>query len=444
MIDAIRMEPLRTWNDPATWADGTVPDAEDYVFIPEGAAICLEGDVHAKSIRVHRELLAGPTAITVTTYGVMVMDAPGKLEVGRHRTPFENEFTLTIIGGASDNLMMGQGTKFLMSMGGGTIELHGTLQISWTKLNATASPGSTSLTLAEPVQWRVGNQVVIASSERDRDQAEVRTITSRQAPYRVTLDALLLYRHHGGAPQVHTRSKDGKTWTLDQRAEIGLLTHNVKVEGDGLLTNDGFDGHIMVMYCAPGYARLSNVELFRIGQKDLLGRYPIHWHMLLNDGAGQFIENSSVHRSFNRAATLHGTEYVRVKKNAAYDHIGLGMFLEDASERFNKINYNLALLTKRPALGEEIIPADNSDDEPQNRTPATYWITHPDNEFIGNLAGGTVGTGFWFAFPRKPTWTSAMTPSLRNWSPTSSRWVSSGETWRTARATRWISMEPAH
>ena len=29
-----------------------------------------------------------------------------------------------------------------------------------------------------------------------------------------------------------TRSSGAKTWTVDERAEVGLLTHNVRVEGD--------------------------------------------------------------------------------------------------------------------------------------------------------------------------------------------------------------------
>ena len=33
----------------------------------------------------------------------------------------------------------------------------------------------------------------------------------------------------------------------------------------------------------------------------------------------------------------------------------------------------------RPAPGEELTPSDNSDDEFQNRTPASFWITIPNN-----------------------------------------------------------------
>ena len=98
---------------------------------------------------------------------------------------------------------------------------------------------------------------------------------------------------------------------------------------------------------------MSNLELYRLGQKSRLARYPMHWHMQGTNGAGQFIEDSSIHRSFNRAVTIHGTESARVERNVAYDHLGHGMFLEDGSERFNQMNYNLALLTKRPAPGEE-------------------------------------------------------------------------------------------
>lgn len=139
-----------------------------------------------------------------------------------------------------------------------------------------------------------------------------------------------------------------------------------------------------------------------MGQKSLIGRYPMHWHMVAEAGAGQYFKDSVVHRSFNRAITIHGTESTLVENNFCYDHIGHGLFLEDGSERFNIIRRNVVLGTKRPAPGEEILDTDNQFDTVQNRSPASYWITNPNNILIDNVAAGTPGTGFWFAFPQRP------------------------------------------
>jgi len=67
----------------------------------------------------------------------------------------------------------------------------------------------------------------------------------------------------------------------------------------------------------------------------------------------------------------------------------------------------VVLLSKRPKKGEELTPSDNQMNEVQNRTPSSYWITNPNNIFEGNVAAGTEGTGYWFAFPKVPMGASA-------------------------------------
>ncbi|MGB0258200.1 MAG: right-handed parallel beta-helix repeat-containing protein, partial [Coraliomargarita sp.] len=143
-------------------------------------------------------------------------------------------------------------------------------------------------------------------------------------------------------------------------------------------------------------------EFYRMGQTGVMGRYPVHWHLLTNQAQGQYVRNSSIHHSFSRAVTIHGTDYLTVEDNFCYDHIGHGIFLEDGAERFNVIRNNVVLLTRRPEPGDELTPSDNSHDEVQNRTPASFWITNPNNTFEDNIAAGTEGTGYWLIFPPIP------------------------------------------
>src|SRR5690606_3903113 len=39
---------------------------------------------------------------------------------------------------------------------------------------------------------------------------------------------------------------------------------------------------------------------------------------------------------------------------------------------------------------------------PSDNTVSTFWITHPDNIFIDNVAAGADSTGFWRAVPEHP------------------------------------------
>jgi len=140
----------------------------------------------------------------------------------------------------------------------------------------------------------------------------------------------------------------------------------------------------------------------------VLARYPMHWH-IEGTTAGQYFKDSSIWHTFNRCVTVHGTRNVVVSGNLCYDNIGHSYFLEDGAETGNVFEDNLAVLTQRPANGEALIPSDV--------TPAAFWITNPANVFRRNVAAGSRGFGFWFAFPASPTGLSAGQPDLPRETP---------------------------
>ena len=77
--------------------------------------------------------------------------------------------------------------------------------------------------------------------------------------------------------------------------------------------------------------------------------------------------------------------YLTVSYNVAYNNMGHAIFIEDAIETKNLIEYNLVVDTRRsPSLL-------NTD-----MTPASFWITHPDNIFRGNHAAGSDRYSYWF------------------------------------------------
>ncbi|MCK8504073.1 hypothetical protein M0222_40570 [Myxococcus fulvus] len=403
LVDDLRMELVHDWRDPQVWG-GAVPGPNDTATVGAGSAVCLRGAISTTSITVGGELLGVQNqGFDVTTRHVMVMGGGAKLEVGQALTPFPNAGVFTLVGAPTDPDVMGMGNKFLGAMSSGVIRLHGEERVSWSQLGANAAAGSTSLLLKQAVDWRVGDTLVVVSSHLNPNEAEKRTITGlSEGNTRVALSSPLTFAHTG---VVKTYTQGSRTWTADLRAQVGLLTHNLKVQGDAASTATRHGGHVMVMTDAAAY--ISGVELYNMGQKKLLGRYPFHWHMLGAAGAGQYFKNSSIHQSYNRAITIHGTESTLVENNFFHDHVGHGVFLEDGSERFNVIRKNVTLLTRRPAPGDQLTPSDNELVQLQNRTPASYWITNPQNTFEDNVAAGTEGTGFWFAFPKKPMGQSA-------------------------------------
>ena len=400
-----------SWQDPTIWPGAQIPGNSDDIVIPSGITIDLTGNIDVKSITINGILQAISGAdIQVKTEWIMVMGNTALLEIGTTANPFDAVYncTITLTGLDDGDDIMGMGDKFIVAMGGGNIELHGEQKMSWTQLGSNALPGSNQITMATAVDWDIGDEILLVASQTDWNEAEKKTITAISAnDLNITLNSNLSYPH-SGIVETYTRNTDNKTWTADLRGEVGLLTHNIKIQGDASSESNGFGGHIM---CMPNSTiNASSIELYRMGQKAKLGRYPWHWHLLDDFGTGQYFKNSSVHHSFNRAITIHGTSYVNVENNFFYDHIGHGVFLEDGSERFNTIKNNVVLLSKRPLMGGEVTPSDNQLNEAQNRTPSSFWITNPNNIFEGNVAAGTQGTGYWFALPKSPMGSSASDP----------------------------------
>src|SRR5690606_22271947 len=149
----------------------------------------------------------------------------------------------------------------------------------------------------------------------DPHQAETRHITAISGNT-LTLDAPLEYMHFGEI-----------TFGVDERGEVGLLTRNIKIQASEDADETYFGGHIMAMVTSRMY--VEGVELQRMGQHMELARYPIHWHLVGDAGAGQYIKNAAIHNTFNRCVTVHGTNKLRIENNVTYNTVGHCFFLED-------------------------------------------------------------------------------------------------------------------
>lgn len=412
-VDDVSVEHLLDWQDPVAWS-GAVPGSNDNARIPSGTAVGMRGTMNAANVTVSGDLVAAlQTDFNLNADNIMVMGSDALFEVGQENALYTADANVTLTASASDPDVGPMGNNFLGAMNGGTVQLHGAATTSWTRLAANVNAGGTSITLAEPVNWNTNDVILLVSSRTNWNEAEKRTIASVTGGGTVlNLNQALQYPHKG---VVQSYFNGTQNLTADIRAEVGLLSHNIRIEGNAAAASGGFGGHIMIMNGSAAY--VEGVELYNMGQKAILGRYPFHWHMLGDGGQGQYFKRSSVHQSYNRAITIHGTESTLVEDNFFYDHIGHGVFLEDGSERFNVIRGNVTLLSKRPAPGEELTPSDNQFNQVQNRTPSSYWITNPQNTFEDNVAAGTEGTGYWFAFPTSPMGLSASDPRFSSMQP---------------------------
>src|SRR5580692_3626431 len=409
----------KRWSDPATWPDKKVPGKDALVTIGRDMNVVLDVTPPAlHGLTINGKLsFADNKGLELTTEWIMVH---GELEIGTEAKPHTRNATITLtdnvkgedisgVGGTTDRVDRG-----IMLMGG-TLNLHGDRTNSWTKLSSTANAGATSIHVLNAAGWRVGDEIVLASTDYDPRQAERRNIAAIHANANggntITLDKKLDYMHFGKI-----------TFDVDERGEVGLLTRNIKLQASADAEQSFYGGHVMAM--AGSKMFVEGVEFNRMGQNMTLARYPIHWH-LVGDAQGQYIKNSALHDTYNRCVTVHGTNFLRVENNVTYNTVGHCFFLEDGIEHGNEFVKNLAIQTKcHPTL--DCVPtnlAANGERDasyanrqayremsfhsknvllPSDNTVASFWITNPDNSFIDNVAAGSDENGFWLSLPEHP------------------------------------------
>jgi hypothetical protein len=350
------------------------------VVIPAGQIVILDTNVTLSSLQIDGTLVCADKDLNVSADWIMVH---GLLQCGTSQKPYTNRLVITLTGDVTTENMMGMGYKFLGTMMGGVIEMQGEPRKGWTTLNATAKVGDTQITLAEKLNWRIGDKIVIASTSFYPNQAEVRTITGINGTL-VTLNEPLKYNHYGELQQVAGQ-------TLDERAEVGLLTRNILITSDAQADQTKFGGHIMIMDKGSN-ARIDGVELYRLGQLNRLGRYSFHWH-LVGEAKGGYFNNSSVHDSIQRGVVVHGTNNVTVKGNVVYNTVGHAYMVEDGTETGNIFDGNLGLLAQSVNLTQPVLAPQN------DNKAATYWIKSITNTFINNRSAGGYHAGFWFDDP---------------------------------------------
>ncbi|XP_022094388.1 fibrocystin-L-like [Acanthaster planci] len=425
---------IDVWSSRYTWGNKDPPIKGDLVVVPAGQTLLLDVTTPILSML----LIQGGTVmfdeknIELHSQNILIVDG-GHLQVGTEEEPFQHEATIMMHGHVRSTELPLFGTKTL-AIRNGTLDLHGKkIPVTWTRLAESVKTGATTMRLEQEVTWKVGDEVVIAStgyrhSQRQNEQVKLTGVSSDGTE--LTFTPALKYDHFG-----ITQTIDDVT--LEMRAEVGLLTRNVKVRGSvqeewieeyeecpedfdtgqfagqtcflgkfGEETgSDQFGSQIMFFAVKPDEhlvtGHIEYVEVTYAGQGFRLGRYPIHFHMS-GDLSGSYVRGCGIHNTFNRAVTIHGVHNLLVEHNVAYKVMGHAFFMEDGIETGNIIQYNLGVFV-RPS--SSLLNVDI--------TPAAFWVTNPDNIVRHNAAAGGSHFGFWYnmpAHPGGPSFTTTICP----------------------------------
>ncbi|KAJ8026384.1 Fibrocystin-L [Holothuria leucospilota] len=414
---------IDVWSSIYTWGGSNPPVKGDFAIILEGQTILLDETTPVLKVLLLKggHMIFDEKDIELHAEYIIITNG-GSLTVGTEDKPFQHEATIMLHGHVRTQELPIFGSKVL-AVRNGTLDLHGKpVATTWTYLASTVFPGDVEMTLVQPVDWNVGNKIVIASTGHHHAQKEneVLKITGISTDSRtLTVTPRFKYTHIS-----MNQTIDGII--LETRAEVGLLSHNVKFRGSvheewvekieacdrNVDTNqfstqtcfqgrfgeetgsDQYGAHIMLFAKEMNKnlikGRISYVEVTHAGQAFRLGRYPIHFHMS-GDIRGSYVRGCSIYNTFNRAVTIHGVHGFLVEHNVAYNVMGHAFFLEDGIETGNTLQYNLAVFV-RPS--SSLLNVDV--------TPAAYWITNPNNTVRHNAAAGGSHCGFWYNAPENP------------------------------------------
>ena len=429
------------WSSPYTWGctdDSCKPKAGEIIVIPAGQVILLDETTPILAVLI----IDGGKFIWDRKDGIElhmqygVVNSGGHFQIGTEDEPFcEGNALIQLYGHQRSINLPIYGAKVL-AIRFGTLDIHGCPKTTtWTELETTVEAGAEEITLTHPVKddWFVGNEIIIAATGdlTNFHRSEKREIVSvSDDGYTVKLNKALEHRHMAVCTNGPNNNGAGWGWKgeICTRAEVGLLTRNVKLRGNvnnqwteelpecklgpgtafGTQTcfqnryghetgSDQFGGILFIH--KPHYAKIEFFEVTHAGQAFNLARYPIHFHTpgSLPDS---YVRGCGIHNTFNRALTLHGVHDLLVEFNVIYNVMGLAFFMEDAVEENNILRYNLGIMNKKSS---SLLNVDS--------TPSVFWITNPNNIFYGNRAAASSHFGFWFNPPEDgPTGPSAKDP----------------------------------
>jgi len=159
----------------------------------------------------------------------------------------------------------------------------------------------------ELTNWKRDDLVVITSPGDDKCN-EVSKI-SKIAKQNVFLQTQLTCSHR-------SLSETETSMT----SHVALLSRNVVISSE----DEDNRGSVNFFHGSNGYIKYAQFD--KLGPKEVLGRYPIHFHHLKDSSRGIEVIGNSITYSDNRWITIHDSNGIIVKNNVGYISQGHGFY----------------------------------------------------------------------------------------------------------------------
>ncbi|CAF2873113.1 unnamed protein product [Rotaria sp. Silwood2] len=331
------------WSNDSHWsfasAGGVKPGDNTDIYIPYGVWLVVDYSLPCiLSLRIDG-VLEFEQGMNNTLYVDSILINGGQLIVGWPNNPLRSYVDIIITGSSSVNVLLPNsagtiGPRVNSVLGG--LDLHGIPHnVSWTRLAITASAGQTSITLMEPVDWVIGDEVILTTTATRIGHVERHTIVGISGSRTViTLARALTYDHI----VIDHVFPNGEVYHV--AGAVGLLTRNIRVINRSP-ASELFGFRIIVTDYATniwdplgaaylytyykGYARLSDAQFIGFGQfvdaPNEDKREGIHLYNLGDWNASRptYIDSCSFNTGYYSAIDVWDTNGVPITRNVIYN-----------------------------------------------------------------------------------------------------------------------------
>ncbi|MGF1722070.1 discoidin domain-containing protein [Vibrio kyushuensis] len=415
-----------SWFAPETWG-GSIPTSGSRVIISAGHTVEFnqKSSIEHDTIRIDGVLTFATQADTEMIVDTIVVTRLGLLEIGHHGDPIAQNKQATIIfkdyadlGFITDTPSNPRFDPYKLGLGlvaMGAVRTHGEDKSPVAEFRQALAGDSVIALEQAPLNWKIGDRIVVAGITQDNNQQEERTIAAVDGTS-LTLDAPLIYDHllprHTKENLVLTAHVINLTRNITFKTFAG--NEEVFVEHTDSYNTKEFTkrGHIMMMHSNAidvAFTAFKNMGRTnkRWGQNnttvDELGnytiglnpiaRYPFHLHRAGGAGQPAYVLGSAVDGSTAWGFVNHSS-YGEFEHNVAFNTMGAG-FASEAGDELGRFDDNIAMLSigsKTPGLGVRGHGL-GSKGKDLGHFGSAFWVQSRMIRMDGNIASGFAHVG---------------------------------------------------
>jgi len=339
--------------------------SDNNILIKSGTTIQLEGSPSREysTILVEGNLRIIDTDDSSLRVQKIIVGPTGSLIIGDEQNPIKYDKRVEIVFVKNKEGELG---IFVF----GKLEIFGNkVEPTFVGLENFAKLGEKRLVVNEELENWKNDDIVVVTSPGDNKCNEVAQISKVVSPY-VFLKNPLTCSHR-------VISDDNNSIV----SHVALLSRNVRISSEDSTER----GSVNFFHGSTGYIKFAQFD--QLGPKEVLGRYPIHFHHLKDSSRGMEVVGNSITNSENRWITIHDSNGILVKNNVGYISQGHGFFLEDGNEFDNVFEKNIGIITR-----DELI---------LNGASSVFWTQNPMNVYRDNVAVSGQYWGFFFDIPNR-------------------------------------------